>query len=120
MPRKKERHRILIMDLVGLSGLEGLNSAKVSQLHVELGVKNVHDLYQACLNKEVSQLDGWDIASEESLKSTIELGVLWVQSNINKTLKSKVVPAEKLAKVVVADKEMLKEIAEEQAKKFLK
>jgi len=118
MPKSKERHKILIMNLVGLASLEGLNSAKVSQLHVELGIKNVHDLYNACKEGKVSQMEGWDKVSEAELKSSIELGVLWVQSNINKELKK--APANRITKIITADKEMMKEIAEEQKKKNLK
>lgn len=113
MPRKnkKEKEKQLALDLVGLAGVDGLGFAKAAELHVALGVTTVHELYIACREGKVAEV--WSEEREKKLKSSIELSVMWFQSNVSKAKKKQQEEVvENMAKAVGISGALMKEIAE--------
>jgi len=116
MPKKdKKRKEEQVYDLIGIAGVTGLGIAGASQLHVLLGITTVFELYEACKRGDVSCLPGWGRAREAKLKNTIEISILWFQSQCKREerkleeLKEKNKPKNK--KSIGFNSELLKEIA---------
>jgi DNA polymerase/3'-5' exonuclease PolX len=113
---EKDEKEQLAINLIGLAGIEGLGFSSAAELHVLLGVKNVHDVYMACKEGKIATLPGWGEVRQRKLKSSIELSVMWFQSHCKKKQRehSNLVDneiTENMAKTIGLDKELIQEIA---------
>ncbi|MBA4538318.1 DNA polymerase/3'-5' exonuclease PolX [Bacillus aquiflavi] len=57
--------------LIPLLQLPGLGGKKIAKLYKELGIKNVEDLKEACVNNQVQTLPGFGKKTEEKLLASI-------------------------------------------------
>ena len=58
--------------LFEIAGLPGLDRRKTGLLFLKLGVSNLEELEQACLNDQVSQLRGFNKARQQQILSEIK------------------------------------------------
>lgn len=119
MPKKDDKHiklkeeqRRKAFDVIGIAGIEGLSFASAAELHVLLGVKTVYDVYKACQEGKLEELDGWGSVRQQKIKSSIELSVLWFQGQCKKVKANRQEDIiENMACAIGFDKELMKEIA---------
>tara|TARA_Y100000389_G_C17468324_1_gene527797 strand:- start:1089 stop:1469 length:381 start_codon:yes stop_codon:yes gene_type:complete len=98
-------------DVLGLTVINGINFKKAAELHVELNINSIEELYQACKEGKVRSLKGWGEIIENKIKSEIELNVLWIHTQCAKVNnKSK-------KQLKEFDKEFLLNLVKEQANK---
>lgn len=68
----KELQEEVPKGLILLLQLPGLGGKKIAKLHKELGIENVDDLKQACLDEKVRGLSGFGKKTEEKILASIE------------------------------------------------
>lgn len=114
--KEKENKKDLAVNLIGLAGIEGLGFSSAAELHVLLGVKSVYDVYEACKQNKLADLPGWGEVRQKKLKSSIEISVMWFQSQCKKKQREykDYVDDEitkNMANTIGLDKELIDEIA---------
>lgn len=113
---KEKDNKALAVNLIGLAGIEGLGFSSAAELHVLLGVRNVYDVYEACKRGDIARLPGWGEVRQNKLKSSIEISVIWFQSQCKKKQREfkDYVDEEitkNMAKTIGLDKDLIEEIA---------
>lgn len=68
----KELQEEVPKGLILLLQIPGLGGKKIAKLHKELGIENVDDLKQACLDEKVRGLAGFGKKTEEKILASIE------------------------------------------------
>jgi len=58
--------------IIDILQIRGLGVKKVKQIYESLGVKNINDLSEACLNNKLSELKGFTVNSEYTILEEIE------------------------------------------------
>lgn len=68
----KELQEEVPKGLILLLQLPGLGGKKIAKLYKELGIENVEDLKQACMDKKVQDLSGFGKKTEEKILAAIQ------------------------------------------------
>lgn len=123
--KKEKDNKSIAVNLIGLAGIEGLGFSSAAELHVLLGVRSVHDVYQACKRGDIAKLPGWGEVRQNKLKNSIEISVMWFQSQCKKKQREyKDYVDEEIAKnmanTIGLDKVLIEEIARAHAESILK
>lgn len=84
---KKDKKRNYLFDLIGLTSVSGIDFKKAAELYMLLKISTVEELYEACKQNKLAALPGWGEASQQNVKSQIELNVLWMSGQCNKVKK---------------------------------
>ena len=91
----KKKKRNYLFDLVSMTSISGVDFRKAAELFIALKITTVEELYEACKQNKVAALDGWGEASQQKVKSQIELNVLWMSGQCNKVKKELSSPFQK-------------------------
>ena len=83
-PKEVKNKRNYLFDLIGLTSISGVDFKKAAELYIILKISTVEELYEACKQNKLAALAGWGEASQQKVKSQIELNVLWMSGQCNK------------------------------------
>lgn len=108
----KEKKRNYLFDLVSMTSISGVDFRKAAELYIALKISTVEELYKACKENKIAALDGWGEASQQKVKSQIELNVLWMSGQCNKVKKEFNSPFQK----PIMEKDFLLNLANELSK----
>ena len=87
--RRENTQKQKMFDILSLTCISGITPNIAAQIHVELDINNIDELYVACKQGRLAKLDGWGEEKQSDIIDEIELQTLWIMSQCNKIRRKK-------------------------------